>query len=467
MEGRRKVVLMTLVCGISVLVVSRVLLSAVTPTARTYFNPSAHKNIHFIAPTKRKATHSPATSNHTVTGRTDSVCELPVGGFKSWKDGVVTVVKPVIERNCTKIFAGDQQEVRRVMRQNSGWTNEVSDHKLLQMVGNCSWVREYLHDVMYTTKLERSFPIAYAFVVYESPQQVLRLLKVLYRPTHYYCIHPDRKSGLMASIFSEIAACLDNVIIPLNVIEVTWGHYSLLEAQLSCLSDLVQWREKLPEENKWKYVINLCGKELPLVSTHATVSALSKLSGTSSIVVTHEEKFNDEVKSRLHGWTVPHNIALYKSMAYVALSHQFIIFLLKNPTAVELRLFFKGCTIPEELFYATIYMLPGAPGGYDHKLWRLYFHVSRYIWLTSGNTAPCNGERIHWICIITAGDMKLVAGESSPHGLAAGYGGVRPGEATALFHNKYFMEFDHTVMDCMEERLVGMNRLEYQQDCGR
>ena len=113
-----------------------------------------------------------------MTGGTDSVCELPVGGFKSWKDGVVTVVKPVIERNCTKIFAGDQHEVKRVLKQNLSWANEVSDHKLLQMVGNCSWVREYLHDVMYTTKLERSFPIAYTFVVYESPQQVLRLLKV-------------------------------------------------------------------------------------------------------------------------------------------------------------------------------------------------------------------------------------------------------------------------------------------------
>ena len=79
------------------------------------------------------------------------------------------------------------------------------------------------------------------------------------------------------------------------------------------------------------------------------------------------------------------------------------------------------------------------------------------------STSPCHGKRVHWICIVTAGDMKLVAGETSPCGLAA----VRPEEATALFHNKYFMEFDHTVMDCMEERLVWMNRLEYQQDCGR
>ena len=111
-------------------------------------------------------------------------------------------------------------------------------------------------------------------------------------------------------------------------------------------------------------------------------------------------------------------------------------------------------------------MLPGAPGGYNPKLRMSYFDVAGCIWLHD-HTMPCKGKRVHWICIVSVGDMKLVAGETSPLGLAAGYGIVRPGEATALFHNKYFMEFDHTVMDCMEERLVGMNRLEYQQDCGR
>ena len=33
-----------------------------------------------------------------------------------------------------------------------------------------------------------------------------------------------------------------------------------------------------------------------------------------------------------------------------------------------------------------------------------------------------------------------------------------------FFHNKYFMEYDHTVMSCMEERIVQINKLEYQQE---
>ena len=32
--------------------------------------------------------------------------------------------------------------------------------------------------------------------------------------------------------------------------------------------------------------------------------------------------------------------------------------------------------------------------------------------------------------------------------------------------HKYFMELDHTVMDCTEERAVAKNREEFEADCG-
>ena len=34
-----------------------------------------------------------------------------------------------------------------------------------------------------------------------------------------------------------------------------------------------------------------------------------------------------------------------------------------------------------------------------------------------------------------------------------------------MFHNKYFMERDHTVMDCLEEQLVIRNKEQYDRDC--
>ena len=35
----------------------------------------------------------------------------------------------------------------------------------------------------------------------------------------------------------------------------------------------------------------------------------------------------------------------------------------------------------------------------------------------------------------------------------------------AFFQNKYFMELDHVAMDCMEERIVDMNKREYELEC--
>ncbi len=33
------------------------------------------------------------------------------------------------------------------------------------------------------------------------------------------------------------------------------------------------------------------------------------------------------------------------------------------------------------------------------------------------------------------------------------------------FFNKYFMEYDHIVMTCLEERIVTQNKKEYLGDC--
>ena len=58
---------------------------------------------------------------------------------------------------------------------------------------------------------------------------------------------------------------------------------------------------------------------------------------------------------------------------------------------------------------------------------------------------------VHNICIVDAGDFKRIL-----H--ATNYGKM------ALFHTKYFMEYDHVVMDRMEERIISKNRLEYLED---
>ena len=392
--------------------------------------------------------------SHTVG--LPAVCEVPLSGFRSWNDGVVTALKPVIKRDCKKLFDRSLQNIYQLREINRGWRNSLTDLDILRITSNCSQVAQYFENNLYVTKLERSFPVAYSFVIHNSTQQVLRLLRYLYRPTNFYCIHPDNKSSsTFLHTFKNIAACLNNVIIPDELQNVKWGQPSFMEAQMTCLEDLVRLRSGLSEDNKWHYVINLCGKELPLTTTHEIASRLSRLSGQSAVGAWQVVRDDWEPWSRLRNKSIPYNLTYYKSWAYVALSYDFTHFLLTNKTAIHLRHFFQRTFAPEEHFYATTYMIPGVPGGYDPKApVQADFNITQSFWRHIRSLHNrCSGKYVHLVCVVASGDLWDVMRVS------------KNGEK-ALFHNKYFMELDHTVMDCMEERAVAKNRQEFEADCG-
>ena len=166
-----------------------------------------------------------------------AVCEVPLSGFRSWNDGVVTTLEPVIPRNCSRLFNRSLHDVTTTITRNRNWKSGSTDLDILRMTSNCSQVAQYFENNLYVTKLERSFPVAYTFVVYNNPQQILRLLRHLYRPTNFYCIHPDRKSSpIFLLIFQNIATCLDNVIIPNELKDVRWGEPSIMEAHADDMS---------------------------------------------------------------------------------------------------------------------------------------------------------------------------------------------------------------------------------------
>ena len=61
---------------------------------------------------------------------------------------------------------------------------------------------------------------------------------------------------------------------------------------------------------------------------------------------------------------------------------------------------------------------------------------------------------VHNVSIITSSDLHLLKYQVDPNNIEG-----------PLFHNKYFMEVDHTVMDCAEEQLIIRNKQEYANDC--
>ncbi len=356
--------------------------------------------------------------------------------------------------NCSRITAGNASEIAKV-RSMKRWSMAPADNHLLRKTSNCTWIKRYFNNGFYVTDLEKSFPIAFSFLIHNKPSQVLRLLRLLYRPHNQYCIAPDKKSGkTFIGIFHNLAECLNNILVVSELREVRWGHKSIMETQMQCYRDLLNLRQKQARSQQWKYVINLCGKELPLNTNHEIVTKLMQRNG-SSVVNAHKMGHDAFELVRLRNQQIPFSIPLYKSMTYMALSHTFVNYLFTNSRAITLYNFFRTCKVPEEHYYATVYMLPHVPGGYNPDVKGHQLRVDNYFWRTNEylktNPRQCSGIIIHEICVVDFGDLLRILAST------------RNGK-DALFHNKYFLEYDHVIMDCMEEQIQARNRKEHQEE---
>ena len=108
--------------------------------------------------------------------------------------------------------------------------------------------------------------------------QVERLLRAIYRPQNSYCIHVDSKSGdAFKKALAAIAQCFDNVFLASRSLDVQWGRFSVLEADLICMEDL--WQASAT----WKYFINLTGQEFPLKTNAELVKILKVFNGANNI----------------------------------------------------------------------------------------------------------------------------------------------------------------------------------------
>ena len=397
--------------------------------------------------------------------------------FRSWKNcGIVTQMGKPLKRDCHKLREDPALEMRQ-----SNLTSQLQDWKssrpweafaLKYKKMSCDEIRDEFNNNFYVSQVEKDFPIAYIFVVYTNAGQVLRLLKSIYRPQNLYCIHPDARQGKrFKEFFTTVAKCLDNVFVVSKPVKVYYGHISITNAQLQCMQDL----EKYPQ-SRWRYVINLCGREVPVKTNREIVESLMKLRGYSALheyplPKTYWEKrflykfrLND---SRMEPTKVkqakpPKGIELYKSMNFIAASRAFVHFLLYDPLSQKLHSYLSTVYDPEEHFYSSLYALPQAKGArppkkllgkYDMPIVDNFIWVNRR-WQVKNRRKYCPGGKIvHGICILTAQDMGRIE--------QLGVRSQRP----VFFFNKYFLEWDPTAMDCMEERLVQANMDEYRRDC--
>ncbi len=372
--------------------------------------------------------------------------------------------QPLLNINCSGLILQDVTEIERVKGEIATWRSSKTNDQLRMMVQNCSWMKKYLSGNYYSSTLEEEFPLAFTMIVHNNPEQILRLLRVLYRRQNSFCIHSDAKYPFK-DLFQSLADCFDNIVVPPDLGSVVWGHGSILEAQVKCMKELVSLRRREQNYN-WKYLLNVCGKELPLATNREMVEKLMKLNNTSNIVAIRILPEKEEYYSRiLYPVTLdktrnkivvdktsrlpdtPFNKSnYYKSTGYHALSFPFIHHISSNNTAISILNFFYKCKNPEEHFYATLFMMDGTPGGYNHQLRPAYFYTISVMWTS---LHECKRKSIHSVCIAGADNLSKIVAQYTGR----------------FFHNKYLIEYDHSVMYCMEEMLMARNWKEYVKDC--
>ena len=193
------------------------------------------------------------------------------------KDVLIPVVRSK-DVNCKAIINNNKTEIKYALRFMKRKEKEnISPLDYIEKTDNCF---QFLRQRKYIRKplTNEDFSIAYSIVIYKDIEQFERLLRAIYRPQNYYCIHIDTKSPkIFHRAVQGISDCFPNVFIASTLVDVKWGEFTALQADLICMKDL--WKRY----KNWKYFINLTGQEFPLRTNNELVEILKTYKGTAGV----------------------------------------------------------------------------------------------------------------------------------------------------------------------------------------
>ncbi|CAL8102130.1 unnamed protein product [Calicophoron daubneyi] len=262
---------------------------------------------------------------------------------------------------------------------------------------------------------EITFPLAFSLQIYTDIDLAIRLLRAIYRPHNFYCIHVDKRSSL--SYYSAMEEAVrrtgKNVILVPNEdrIPVDWGSVSTLEADILCS------RLLLRKDSTWKYWINLTGHEFPLRTNWELVAALKALNQTN--VVIGSLKPNEPYRVPPSSLT-KFPVRWSKGSAHVAVRREFVEYMNTNPKAAELlealrkwEYVSRRVTFSDEFYFSTLnhnpslFPIPGAYLGVNGSETQNPLIVRYKVW--QFELRPCGSN--HWqrqICIFGLADLPAL-----------------------------------------------------------
>ncbi|XP_043916791.1 beta-1,3-galactosyl-O-glycosyl-glycoprotein beta-1,6-N-acetylglucosaminyltransferase-like [Protopterus annectens] len=361
--------------------------------------------------------------------------------------------------NCSKIIDGDQDEIDKVkiltISKEFKQRLRVKDSNYTEWTKDCQTytkVRKYITKPL--SKQEEEFPIAYSIVVHYRADMFERLLRAIYQPQNYYCIHVDKKSSeSFSAAIKGIVSCFDNVFIASKLEDVVYASWSRVQADLNCMADLLKMNAS------WKYLINLCGMDFPIKTNLEIVEILKSLKGRNNLetekMQPHKEKrwkFHHEVvNGRIKDMGIakqppPVKTHIFSGNAYFIVSRGFVEYIFKDKKILSFFEWAKDTFSPDEFVWATLQRIPGVPGSvpphskYDVSDMNSLARFVQWVYFEGdvSNGAPyppCNGPHVRSVCIFGVGNLKWLL------------------QTAHLFVNKLDTDIDPFVVQCLERHL--------------
>ncbi|KAK6169294.1 hypothetical protein SNE40_020374 [Patella caerulea] len=298
------------------------------------------------------------------------VNEMHVREFNSFK---------VQNINCKRILDGEKTEI---LRAKSMVPKGIPDDEtVLRHTANCVHFRTlYGYDNIINTVEEQQFPIAFNILLYKDVAQVEILLRAIYRPQNYYCLHVDGFSpDPVHKAAKSLADCFDNVFIVSKTENVVYESFQRLKADINCMADhLVK-----PD---WKYLINIPGQEYPLKTNAEIVQILKMMNNTNDISCTRgvgavlgrilfkfmnvygENGTYSIVNTGAMNTKPPHGIVVAKGSAYGVFTRQFVKYMINNQIAKDFLEWCRTILSPDEYYWSSLnynphLQIPGAIKG--------------------------------------------------------------------------------------------------------
>ena len=99
--------------------------------------------------------------------------------------------------SCKKLIAGDKAEQQKVLKRATPQKQTIlQPNDYIEQTQDCDVFRQTRKYAPYPLSQEEAdFPIAYSILIFKDIEMFERMLRAIYRPQNYYCIHVDKKSS--------------------------------------------------------------------------------------------------------------------------------------------------------------------------------------------------------------------------------------------------------------------------------